>query len=315
MRLSTFRHARDTRPKAVELDGLEALAELLRSGPTHPDPSGTMPDSAWAAAKKRLPAVSPAIYAPDATRGNANVLALSGLFGDVDGATEAEIEAVRERLADLGLGYIEHESPGQVRCRHGEVRARIIVPFDAPIPAEQWTPSTWRALLAHVGLVASADPQAKDPSRLYFLPCRGQQVRVTHGSAFDWYSILERIAIQSESDPLPLESAVERQATGRAPIYWPGRYSNDIEARIARARAYVSRMPPAIEGQHGHDALWRAALVAVRGLELPGPAALSVLTEYSARCSPPWSERELLHKIRQAEHAITRPGFMLPEAS
>lgn len=70
-----------------------------------------------------------------------------------------------------------------------------------------------------------------------------------------------------------------------------------------RARRYVERMDPAISGSGGHRATWRVAQVVVRGFALGYAEALDILREFNQRCEPPWTERELSHKV---ESAVTR---------
>ena len=73
---------------------------------------------------------------------------------------------------------------------------------------------------------------------------------------------------------------------------------------IARARAYVAKMPPAIAGQHGHDATFKVALALIHGFGLSEEAAMPIIEEYSNRCAPPWSHKELQHKLNSAaQHA------------
>jgi hypothetical protein len=69
---------------------------------------------------------------------------------------------------------------------------------------------------------------------------------------------------------------------------------------VARARAYVRSMPPAVSGQRGHDTTFRVAIALVRGFALSNAEALPILEEFNARCVPPWSERELEHKLHDA---------------
>jgi hypothetical protein len=38
----------------------------------------------------------------------------------------------------------------------------------------------------------------------------------------------------------------------------------------------------------------------VRGFDLDDQEALDVLTDWNNQCAPPWSDRELLHKIQDA---------------
>ena len=72
---------------------------------------------------------------------------------------------------------------------------------------------------------------------------------------------------------------------------------------IERARRYIAKCPAAISGQGGHDATFHVAACLVHGFALGQPEALSLLTEWNGGCLPPWSERELRHKIESASRA------------
>jgi len=80
-----------------------------------------------------------------------------------------------------------------------------------------------------------------------------------------------------------------------------------------RARAYVAAMPGAVSGAGGHNQTFAAARALVHGFALPEDEALTFLREYNERCVPPWSERELQHKIKSAQLAShSRPrGHLL----
>ena len=70
---------------------------------------------------------------------------------------------------------------------------------------------------------------------------------------------------------------------------------------LKRAAAYLAKIPGAISGSRGHDAAWRAALAVVRGFALSEADAFALLqAEYNPRCEPPWSEKELRHKVESA---------------
>jgi hypothetical protein len=69
---------------------------------------------------------------------------------------------------------------------------------------------------------------------------------------------------------------------------------------LERASKYVRALPPAMSGSRGHDALFHAACVLVNGFDLSDDQAWPILVEYNARCVPPWSERELIHKLSEA---------------
>jgi hypothetical protein len=82
---------------------------------------------------------------------------------------------------------------------------------------------------------------------------------------------------------------------------------------IERARRYVAKCPAGVSGQGGHDATFHAAAVLVWGFALGETEALMLLNEYNGRCVPPWSERELQHKVRSAAQAAHREprGWLL----
>jgi hypothetical protein len=81
---------------------------------------------------------------------------------------------------------------------------------------------------------------------------------------------------------------------------------------IDRARKYLSRMEGSVSGAGGHNACFSAAVVLVRGFDLPEAVALGLLQEeFNPKCAPAWSERELLHKVRQASRANGEVGYLL----
>jgi hypothetical protein len=75
----------------------------------------------------------------------------------------------------------------------------------------------------------------------------------------------------------------------------------EAKARLVdRARAYVAKMPPAIQGHRGSDATFAVAKKLTHDFDLPAADAWQVLSEYNSRCSPPWSDAELRHKLEDA---------------
>lgn len=86
---------------------------------------------------------------------------------------------------------------------------------------------------------------------------------------------------------------------------------------IERARRYVARCPVAISGQGGHNATFHVAAVLWNGFGLTEPDTLAVLQEWNQGCQPPWSEAELIHKVRSvanAQHADPRGYLLGPES-
>lgn len=87
----------------------------------------------------------------------------------------------------------------------------------------------------------------------------------------------------------------------------------DVERR---ALAYLDQLPPAISGNGGHAATYTAATVLVHGFEIDPERALSLLLDhYNPRCEPPWTEKQLRHKVTSAAtKAHSQPrGWLLNE--
>ncbi len=70
---------------------------------------------------------------------------------------------------------------------------------------------------------------------------------------------------------------------------------------LDRAKLYLDACDPAISGQGGHNQTFFAAQALVNGFCLEPEAALRLLQEnYNPRCEPPWTEKELRHKVDSA---------------
>jgi hypothetical protein len=67
-----------------------------------------------------------------------------------------------------------------------------------------------------------------------------------------------------------------------------------------RVHKYLDHCPGAVSGQRGHDQTFKVAVVLVWGFCLPREDALQYLRQYNLRCSPPWTDAELAHKILSA---------------
>jgi hypothetical protein len=85
----------------------------------------------------------------------------------------------------------------------------------------------------------------------------------------------------------------------------------DQQQVYERARRYMEKIPPGIAGQGGSKPCYRAACALVLGFDLSVAEALPLLQEYSARCLPPWSDKELLHKLESASKASGERGYLL----
>jgi RecA-family ATPase len=82
-----------------------------------------------------------------------------------------------------------------------------------------------------------------------------------------------------------------------------------------RARLYTKAMPPAISGSGGHSQTFALAVALAHGFNLHEADCWGILQEYNTTCSPPWGERELRHKMKDAYNTPhTKPlGWLLQD--
>jgi hypothetical protein len=126
----------------------------------------------------------------------------------------------------------------------------------------------------------------------------------------------EYVEAGGEMAPLPAEVVEAGRAT--APSLIVLREPEPSSAEVwHRAEAYARRCEPSISGSGGHAQALRVARAMVHGFQLPEGEALAAMAAWNASCQPPWSERELAHKVRSAATTAdpaSRPaGYLLDE--
>ncbi len=107
-----------------------------------------------------------------------------------------------------------------------------------------------------------------------------------------------------------------------AKTYWPDRRhptepprstapsSRTETSVIERARSYLATIEPAVSGQAGHNVTFRAACKLTQGFGLSIEDALPLMQEWNQGCVPPWSDRELMHKLENAAEADGESGAL-----
>lgn len=129
------------------------------------------------------------------------------------------------------------------------------------------------------------------------------------GGAYRWRAGMAPDEIAIASLPEAWIKRCRRQAVRRTPM--PPIITTD--ARIERARKYLEKIPGAVSGNNGHTQTFNAVAHVMIGFDLDTDTARSIiLSDYNPRCEPPWSEREIDHKIRSvAEHCKRERGYLL----
>lgn len=84
-----------------------------------------------------------------------------------------------------------------------------------------------------------------------------------------------------------------------------------LQRRLARARAYLRAIGPAVEGNSGDEQTFRACKVG-RRFDLTEEEFLPLLDEWNGTCSPPWPYDQLARKLRSTYRNTTvAPGAAL----
>jgi len=81
---------------------------------------------------------------------------------------------------------------------------------------------------------------------------------------------------------------------------WLKHHDTFASDAAARAQTYIDDREPAVTGEDGHTQLFKTTCALVAGFKLPLKAVWLLLLQYNARCLPPWSKAELIHKISDA---------------
>ncbi|MCH8839831.1 MAG: bifunctional DNA primase/polymerase [Planctomycetes bacterium] len=112
-----------------------------------------------------------------------------------------------------------------------------------------------------------------------------------------------RKQLQAINDEVMRRLGLSRTRVPKSTVANQCRAPNSV---ISRARKYLVKLPPAISGQGGHNATFHAACVLVIGFGLDREQSFALLCEWNQTCQPPWTDRELEHKV---DDALKQPGW------
>ena len=257
---------------------------------------------------------------------NADVLRRAWLFFDIDPvrpkdtcATKAEKKAVlllvKRLLAFLGsLGWL---APTFVDSGNG---AYLLYRVELPRDDNGLVQRVLQAMAAKFDTPeAHIDVIVFDPVRIFRVPgtmnrkgddtperpWRRCKLRAKGSDAVVSLEQLQAVAAEAPQAPA---TAVEAATMERCRKQIAQRKATDRAKVIKRARAYLAKMDPAIQGANGSNTAYRAACVLVVSFGLSVEEAAPLFAEYSNRCQPPWSPKEQAHKLADAaKEAATHP--------
>lgn len=132
------------------------------------------------------------------------------------------------------------------------------------------------------------------------LRCEGSYIvcpwsRNEDGVPYQWVG---DVLPPSELPPLKVSWLRERKPRR---VVAPAVPATNAGNAVWRARGYLAHIEGAIAGRHGHDRTYRVACVLIIKFGLTLEQAWPLFLEWNEVCEPPWSEKELLHKLQDAQ--------------
>jgi hypothetical protein len=220
-----------------------------------------------------------AIRPRSTTRRRSAIATIRHVFLDADHDGEHVVAVIRARRDLPPPTFVLHSSPDRVH-----VLWRVFGFEPSQVEALQ------RQLARELGTDVAATPSSQTTRLPGFFNHKYQTsplVRVEYGDTTVRFGPADFPAVPptQASPPARVRSAQQ---------------SRDYDRVLRRAESYLAAVPAAIAGQHGDLRTFRVCCRLVRGFALADVDALKLLTDWNARCKPPWAERELLDKLQHA---------------
>ena len=314
MRISLFSSFRTNEPTHVE-GGWDVFRGLI-GGTEGKHKPVSIPDDCSVdmlkEIKKDTPAFSPAEYQEGLSRSKANVTQVWLAVLDLDESSQAGLKAAVNVLVDLGLRlcvYTSFSHRGSTDP-NALVKARIVLDLDQPIPNHGWLPF-WLRMVRWFQETTGAivDDNCKDSSRIYSLPYTPYpdeaSILFVEGRPLQVAGIMQLPPLEELSRALIVGSYDDIEDAEKAGT------ALEVHKRRERAQRYLSKMPPAKEGEGGDEQTLKAAF-AGPAFGLTEDQFWPLLNQYNARCEPPWNTTELQIKMENGYRYNQRPfGYLL----
>lgn len=223
-------------------------------------------------------------YRPGRSRAREAVADVRHLFLEEDIDGPGLLAALSTRPDVPPPSYVLHSSPGRL---HALWRVREILPARIELLQKQ---------LARELRTDRAATSCAQTTRVPGFLNHKRQPPVRVGIEYlrwrDVFAAGDLPDVGAGSAPSPVPSA-------RPPM--------SVARSVERARRFLEAVSPAIAGQHGDLRTFRICCRIVRGFDLSDDEAVLALSDWNARCAPPWSEHELRQKVTNARRYGREP--------
>jgi replicative DNA helicase len=119
--------------------------------------------------------------------------------------------------------------------------------------------------------------------------------------------------LQGMREIVPAQMLLDLLASEHFPAETAQAGGNDFRSGASvmeRAGKYLAKMPPSVSGSGGHNAAFNAACTMLLGFDLTEDETYSLLCDWNTSCDPPWSEKELRHKVASAAKQSGERGYL-----
>lgn len=210
------------------------------------------------------------------SRTRQHVTAVRHVFVEADADGNRLLATLSERSDLPPPSYVLRTSPGRVH-----VLWRV-QGFDV---------ARGEAVQKHLARELSTDTAATSAAQMTRLPGFYNH---KYAHPFPVSLLLGRVAHLQRSADFPVVRSL-RRTPAQLPV------GTGQSATLARVRAYLRSVPPAVAGERGDAHTFRVCCRVVRGFALDEDDALVALAEWNNRCVPPWQPGELAAKVRNAK--------------
>lgn len=228
------------------------------------------------------------------TRNKAKAIEATALVLDYDSKSDSKVSldktiALWASKRILAYVYTTHSQTDENHC------FRVVIPLKEPIPKNKFD-LLWNWAFDQD---PNIDKACKDISRMFFLPMHKKDApyrkEFLQGDCLDWKDLdLEKYSKPKQNEVKDLKS--------------PTKHPTQVELR-QYIWNYISKLPKSIEGNHGHNALARAAFILVQGFGLSINEARPYFYKWNDKfATPPENQTQLEHKLSDALKAPLKEG-------